>query len=119
MGALVQIKPQRFASFRAIVSPPRRPLIPARVPVHEPRAFPAGSTRPTLPSAIRDEMLELYAFIFCQGGFHQLDITFEQFLLVAAALNRPICRRPARKRRHSQPPRSLKDGRSLSGMLFV
>ncbi len=87
MGALVQIKPQRFASFRAIVSPPRRPLIPARrVPVHEPRAFPAGSTRPTLPSAIRDEMLELYAFIFCQGGFHQLDMTFEQFLLVAAAL---------------------------------
>jgi hypothetical protein len=54
--------------------------------VHEPRAFPAGSSRPTLPSAIRDEMLELYAFIFCQGGFHQLDITFEQFLLVAAAL---------------------------------
>ena len=54
--------------------------------MHEPRAFPAGSTRPTLPSAIRDEMLELYAFIFCQGGFRQLDMTFEQFLLVAAAL---------------------------------
>jgi hypothetical protein len=31
-------------------------------------------------------MLELYAFIFCQGGFRQLDMTFEQFLLVAAAL---------------------------------
>ena len=87
MGALVQIKPQRFVSFRAIVSPPRPPLIPAgRVPAHEPRAFPAGSTQPTLPSAIRDEMLELYAFIFCQGGFRQVGMTFEQFLLVAAAL---------------------------------
>ncbi|MBV8139330.1 MAG: hypothetical protein JO121_27430 [Deltaproteobacteria bacterium] len=35
---------------------------------------------------IRDEMLELYAFIFHQGGFHQLGMTFEQFLLVAAAI---------------------------------
>ena len=87
MGALVQIKPQRFASFRAIVSRPPPPVIPARsVPVHEPRAFPGVSTRPILPSAIRDEMLELYAFIFCQGGFRQLDITFEQFLLVVAVI---------------------------------
>jgi hypothetical protein len=31
-------------------------------------------------------MLELYAFIFCQRGFHQLGMTFEQFLLVAAAI---------------------------------
>jgi hypothetical protein len=75
MGALVRIKPQRFVSFGAIVSPPRPPLIPAgRVPAHEPRAFPAGLTRPTLPSAIHDEMLELYAFIFCPSGFHRLDI---------------------------------------------
>jgi hypothetical protein len=35
---------------------------------------------------IRDEMLELYAFIFRQGGFRQLGMTFEQFLLVAAAI---------------------------------
>jgi transposase len=33
-----------------------------------------------------DEMLEYYAFIFCQGGFRPLDMTFEQFLLVAAAI---------------------------------
>jgi hypothetical protein len=31
-------------------------------------------------------MLEYYAFIFCQGGFRLLDMTFEQFLLVAAAI---------------------------------
>ena len=37
-------------------------------------------------STIPDEMLELYAFIFCQSGFRQLGMTFEQFLLVAATL---------------------------------
>jgi hypothetical protein len=31
-------------------------------------------------------MLELYASIFRQGGFHQLGMTFEQFLLVAEAI---------------------------------
>jgi len=31
-------------------------------------------------------MLEHYAFIFCQGGFHKLGMTFEQFLLVAEAI---------------------------------
>jgi hypothetical protein len=41
---------------------------------------------PRCPRMIRDEMLELYAFIFRQGGFRQLGMTFEQFLLVAAAI---------------------------------
>jgi hypothetical protein len=36
---------------------------------------------------IRDEMQELYALIFCQGGFRQLGMTFEQF--VAAATKPP------------------------------
>jgi hypothetical protein len=31
-------------------------------------------------------MLELYAFTFCQGGFRQVGMTFEQFLMVAAAI---------------------------------
>jgi hypothetical protein len=43
-------------------------------------------TRPTIPTTIRDEMLELYAFTFCQGGFRQAGMTFEQFLMVAAAI---------------------------------
>jgi hypothetical protein len=34
---------------------------------------------------MRDEILELYAFIFCQRGYRELGLTFEQFLLVAAA----------------------------------
>jgi hypothetical protein len=58
----------------------------SRAPAREPRAFPEASVPPTLPITIRDEMLELCAFIFCQGGFRQLDMTFEQFLLVAAAI---------------------------------
>ena len=85
MGAIVQIKPSRSESSRATLTRPR--LIPARgVFVREPRAFPEAPTRPTLPPTIRDEMLELYAFTFCQGGFRQLEMTFEQFLLVAAAI---------------------------------
>jgi hypothetical protein len=35
---------------------------------------------------IRDEMLELYALFFCQGGFRELEMTFEQFLLATAAI---------------------------------
>jgi hypothetical protein len=69
MGALVQTKPSRFALLGAIVAPSRPGLIPARgVFVREPRAFPEAPTRPTLPT-FRDEILGLYAFTFCQGGF--------------------------------------------------
>jgi hypothetical protein len=87
MGALVQTNSSRFSSLRAIDAPPRPRAMPASaVRVHEPRAFPEALTGPSLPAMIRDEMLEFYAFIFCQGGFHQLGMTFEQFLLVAAAI---------------------------------
>src|SRR5260370_2020814 len=86
MGALVQIKASRFASLRAIVVPPRPRIVPTRpVLVREPRSFPEASTSPALPMTIRDEMVEFYAFVFCQGGFRQTGMTFE-FLLVAAAV---------------------------------
>jgi hypothetical protein len=87
MGALVQTKASRSASFEVIVSSSGPRLIPVRsVSVREPRAFPEAETLPTLPTTIRDEMLELYAFTFCQGGFRQAGMTFEQFLMVAAAI---------------------------------
>jgi hypothetical protein len=35
---------------------------------------------------MRDEILDLYAFLFCQGGFRHVGMTFEQFLLVIAFL---------------------------------
>ena len=73
--------------MKAIASQPRPNLVPTLpAPAREPRTFPGASMRPILPAVIRDEMLEFYAFIFCQGGFGELGMTFEQFLLVAAAL---------------------------------
>ena len=94
MGALVQTKASRFAPFKAIeaqlkpIEAPSKPLVrPVReVLAHEPRAFPESSTSPALPLIIRDEMVESYAFIFCQGGFRHLGMTFEQFFLVVAAI---------------------------------
>ena len=87
LGALVQTNALRLTSFKAIPAPSARRLIPVRsVSVREPRAFPEAETGPTLPTTIRDEMLELYAFTFCQGGFRQVGMTFEQFLMVAAAI---------------------------------
>ena len=59
---------------------------------------------------IPDEMLELYAFIFCQSGFRQLGMTFEQFLLVAATLkpaDLPATREEALGHLNSSRPHSL------------
>lgn len=50
------------------------------------RAFPLAPVRPELPLALADELLDFYAFIFCQGGFRVLGMTFEQFLLVVATV---------------------------------
>jgi hypothetical protein len=87
MGALVQTKGSHIASLRAIVSPSRPRVVQApTIRAREPHDFPESSTLPTLPLTIREEMLEFYAFVFCQGGFRQLGMTFEQFLLVAAAI---------------------------------
>ncbi len=51
-----------------------------------PRSFPSASGCPDHPMVIGDELLDLYAFIFCQHGFHQLGMTFEQFLLVVTTM---------------------------------
>jgi hypothetical protein len=87
MGALVLTKALRFGLRTAIGAPPLACIEPVRrVSVREPREFPHASTRPILRVRISDELMEFYAFVFCQGGFRQLDMTFEQFLLVAAAI---------------------------------
>jgi hypothetical protein len=41
---------------------------------------------PTRDLILGDEVLEHYAWIFCQGGFPNLAITFDQFLMVVATL---------------------------------
>jgi len=53
----------------------------------EPRRFPLVSTLPRLPLMIPDEILDYYGWVFCQGGFLNLHMTFEQFLAVVAAVS--------------------------------
>lgn len=87
MSELLQTRASRFASFKTFIPRSRPRIAPDRmVLARDQRPFPEALTRPTLPASIRDELMELYAFIFCQGGFRQLQITFEQFLLVIVAI---------------------------------
>ncbi|HVA78177.1 MAG TPA: hypothetical protein VNF27_09790 [Candidatus Binataceae bacterium] len=53
----------------------------------DPRPFPMVNTLPRLPVAIPDEILDYYGWVFCQGGFLNLQMTFEQFLAVVAAVS--------------------------------
>jgi hypothetical protein len=55
--------------------------------VEGPRRFPTVSTLPRLPVMIPDEILDYYGWVFCQGGFLNLHMTFEQFLAVVAAVS--------------------------------
>jgi hypothetical protein len=94
MDAIVQSNGSHLAPLTVIeaqlkpIEAPSSPLVRSvqAIPGREPHAFPESSTLRALPSTIRDEMLEFYALFFCQGGFRQLGMTFEQFLLVAAAI---------------------------------
>jgi hypothetical protein len=52
-----------------------------------PRPFPVVSSLPRLPLMIPDEILDYYGWVFCQGGFLNLQMTFEQFLTVVAAVS--------------------------------
>lgn len=70
------------------MNPRKRNLLPAAqtvLPVR-PRTSPFGSALPHLPARISDELLDVYGFLFCQRGFRDVGLTFEQFLLVIAAL---------------------------------
>jgi len=53
----------------------------------EPRRFPTVNTLPRVPLSIPDEILDYYGWVFCQGGFLNLQMTFEQFLAVVAAVS--------------------------------
>src|SRR5258707_12451091 len=55
--------------------------------VEQPRRFPTVATQPRLPLVIPDEILDYYGWVFCQGGFLNLQMTFEQFLTVVAAVS--------------------------------
>jgi hypothetical protein len=53
----------------------------------DPQPYPLVSTLPRLPVMIPDEILDYYGWVFCQGGFVNLQMTFEQFLAVVAAVS--------------------------------
>ena len=99
MGTLARVL--RSASRRAIGVASRARIAPAAHPISikEPREFPEATTRPTLPVTISDELVEFYAFVFCPGGFRRLDMSFEQFLLVAAVLKTARLANGARRSR--------------------
>jgi hypothetical protein len=59
----------------------------AAVQTSDPRPFPVVTTLPRLPVMIPDEILDYYGWVFCQGGFLNLQMTFEQFLAVVAAVS--------------------------------
>ena len=56
------------------------------------RAFPLSSNVPELPSRIPDQIIDFYAFVFCQSGFRNLGMTFEQFLAVISVIKFPELR---------------------------
>jgi hypothetical protein len=60
---------------------------PRTAPAPEPRRDFSVSFVARQPSlAMPDEILDYYAWIFCQAGFANLRVTFEQFLMVVATL---------------------------------
>jgi hypothetical protein len=86
MSAVVQTNILRLRRSEDDAPEPRSIVKSAeRKPDGNPAAYPATSTRFNPSLMMRDEILDLYAFIFCQRGYRQLGLTFEQFLLVAAA----------------------------------
>ncbi len=52
-------------------------VIRKEAPLHEPREFPCSSTIPVLPISIPDEIVDYYAFIFCQFGFGHAGLNAE------------------------------------------
>ncbi len=65
----------------------RIPFVVELPKVEEPRRFPTVATQPRLPLVIPDEILDYYGWVFCQGGFLNIHMTFEQFLAVVAAVS--------------------------------
>jgi hypothetical protein len=50
------------------------------------RDYSSPVVRRPLSLVIRDDILDYYGWVFCQGGFGSLHMTFEQFLMVIAEL---------------------------------
>lgn len=55
--------------------------------VRSPKPFPVVRTRPELPLAMPEALLDYYGWAFCQKGFANLGMTFEQFLTVVTTFS--------------------------------
>ncbi len=84
---VVPLRDERDGADGAIGEELRDSSAAERPRVDEPRRFPTVSTLPRLPLMIPDEILDYYGWVFCQGGFLNLHMTFEQFLAVVAAVS--------------------------------
>lgn len=82
-----KVIPLREGSVVEDESDPPRSRLFETVQPGEPRPFPTVTTLPRLPVMIPDEILDYYGWVFCQGGFLNLQMTFEQFLAVVAAIS--------------------------------
>ncbi len=61
--------------------------VPLKIsPATASRPFPAAATQLQLPPIMSEESLDYYSWVFCQRGFANVGMTFEQFLGVAAKL---------------------------------
>jgi hypothetical protein len=85
LNAKSKVVPLREAS--AVANDAVRQMEGLEPPHIEPRRFPIVSSLPRLPLVIPDEILDYYGWVFCQGGFVNLQMTFEQFLTVVAAVS--------------------------------
>ena len=66
------------------------------------KRFPSVTNTPRLPLMIPDEILDYFGWVFCQGGFLNLHMTFEQFLAVVAAVS-PSALCPEYDPSHAEP----------------
>jgi hypothetical protein len=86
MNAVIQQK-INFLGHKNIFIPSSLKRIAEREQQLDVSAETSVATRSRLPAAIPDERLDYYAWVFHQGGFSSLKMTFEQFLTVVAAVH--------------------------------
>ena len=87
-GTRAKVIPLRESNLAADGDPPADPNDALKVlQAGPPRSFPSVTTIPRLLLMIPDEILDYFGWVFCQGGFSNLHMTFEQFLAVVAKVS--------------------------------
>ncbi len=84
-GKIVRLRQHSTAAGGNATAGPKRAFEPLQAV--SPRPFPSVSTTPRLLLMIPDEILDYFGWVFCQGGFSNLHMTFEQFLAVVAKVS--------------------------------